>query len=50
MIICVTVANGCHYNDLKDFTGIKTKKSLDSEIRPHEAELELVMNGLFRNV
>ena len=42
--------NGCHYNDLKDFTGIKTKKSLDSKIRPHEAELESVMNGLFRNV
>lgn len=42
--------NGCRYNDLKDFTGIKTKKSLDNKIRPHEAELESVMNGLFRNV
>ncbi len=42
--------NGAHYNDLKDFTGIRTKKSLDSKIRPHEAELESVMNGLFRNV
>jgi integrase len=42
--------NGAHYNDVKDFTGIKTKKSLDSKIRPHEAELESVMNGLFRNV
>src|SRR5690606_16551141 len=42
--------NGAKYNDLRDFTGIKTKKSLDSKIRPHEAELESVMNGLFRNV
>lgn len=41
---------GARYNDLKSFTGIKTKKSLDSKIRPHEAELESVMNGLFRNV
>jgi hypothetical protein len=42
--------NGCHYNDLKAISGIKTKKSLDSKIRPHEAELDSVMNGLFKNV
>mgnify|MGYP000165065557 CR=1 FL=1 len=42
--------NGACYNDLKSFTGIKTKKSLDSKIRPHEAELESVMNGLFINI
>lgn len=42
--------NGARYNDLRDITGIKTKKSLDSKIRPHEAELTLVMNGLFRNI
>jgi integrase len=42
--------NGARYNDLRDFTGIKTKKSLDGKIRPHEAELESVMNNLFRNM
>ena len=42
--------NGAKYNDLRDFTGIKTKKSLDGKIRPHEAELESVMNGIFRNI
>lgn len=42
--------NGARYNDLRDFTGIKTKKSLDGKIRPHEAELTSVMNGLFRNL
>jgi integrase len=42
--------NGARYNDIRDFSGIKTKKSLDSKIRPHEAELESVMNGLFRNI
>jgi len=42
--------NGARYQDLRDFTGIKTKKSLDSKIRPHEAELESVMNNLFRNL
>lgn len=42
--------NGAKYNDLRDFTGIKTKKSLDAKIRPHEAELTSVMNGLFRNL
>jgi hypothetical protein len=42
--------NGARYNDLRDFTGIKTKKSLDGKIRPHEAELENVMNNLFRNL
>tara|TARA_B100002049_G_scaffold223617_1_gene194290 strand:+ start:5495 stop:6148 length:654 start_codon:yes stop_codon:yes gene_type:complete len=41
---------GARYNDLRDFTGIKTKKSLDGKIRPHEAELESVMNTLFRSV
>lgn len=42
--------NGARYNDLKDFTGIKTKKSLDNKIRPHQAELEVIMNNLFRNM
>jgi integrase len=42
--------NGARYNDLRDFTGIKTKKSLDGKIRPHETELTSVMNGLFRNL
>jgi len=42
--------NGARYNDIRDFSGIKTKKSLDAKIRPHEAELESVMNGLFRNL
>lgn len=42
--------NGARYNDIRDFTGIKTKKSLDGKIRPHEAELESVMNDLFRNM
>lgn len=41
---------GAKYNDLRDFTGIKTKKSLDGKIRPHEAELTTVMNGVFRNI
>lgn len=42
--------HGAKYNDLKDFTGIKTKKALDGKIRPHEAELDSVMNQLFRSV
>ncbi len=42
--------DGARYNDIRDFSGIKTKKSLDGEIRPHEAELESVMNNLFRNL
>ncbi|MFT5715977.1 MAG: hypothetical protein ACI9T7_000150 [Oleiphilaceae bacterium] len=42
--------HGARYNDLRDFTGIKTKKSLDGKIRPHETELTSVMNDLFRNL
>lgn len=42
--------NGARYNDLRDFTGIKTKKSLDGKIRPHEAELTSVMDKVFRNI
>jgi hypothetical protein len=42
--------NGARYDDIRDFTGIKTKKSLDGKIRPHEAELASVMNNLFRNL
>ena len=42
--------NGARYNDIQDFSGIKTKKSLDNKIRPHEAELSAVMDGLFRNL
>lgn len=41
---------GAHYKDLMELTGIKTKKSLDSKIRPHEAELESVVNNVFRNI
>ena len=41
---------GAKYNDLRDLTGIKTKKALDGKIRPHETELENVMNNLFRSV
>lgn len=42
--------NGSRYNDLRDFTGIKTKKSLDGKIRPHEAELTSAMDKVFRNI
>lgn len=42
--------NGAKYNDLKDMTGIKTKSTLDAKIRPHEYELESVLNNVFRNI
>jgi len=41
---------GAHHNDLKDFTGIKTKASLDRKIRPHEADLSEVLNRVFKTV
>ena len=39
-----------HYNDLKDMTGIKTKSTLDAKIRPHEVEIDTVLNNVFRNI
>jgi hypothetical protein len=42
--------NGAKYNDLKYMTGIKTKSTLDAKIRPHEYELEFVLNYVFKNI
>ena len=39
-----------HHNELKDFSGIKTKTSLDQKIRPHEAELSEVVNRVFKSI
>lgn len=41
---------GAHHNELKDFSGIKTKTSLDQKIRPHEAELSEVVNRVFKTI
>jgi hypothetical protein len=41
---------GNRYSDLRYFTGIKMKQSLDRNIRPHETEIESVMNNLFKNI
>ncbi|MBT43579.1 MAG: integrase [Idiomarina sp.] len=42
--------NGAKYNDLKQFTGIKSKKAIDAKVRPHEAELTSVLSKVFRNI
>jgi integrase len=42
--------SGGHYNDIMDFTGIKSKSTLDAKIRPHEIEIGVVLNNVFRNI
>ena len=43
-------ANKAKHVDLMDFTGIKSKATLDAKIRPHEVALEVVLNNVFKNI
>tara|TARA_R110002111_G_scaffold70252_1_gene113398 strand:+ start:577 stop:717 length:141 start_codon:yes stop_codon:yes gene_type:complete len=43
-------ANSAKHNELMDFTGIRSKATLDAKIRPHEVSLEVVLNKVFRNI
>lgn len=48
--IYMMYANSAKHNELMDFTGIRSKATLDAKIRPHEVSLEVVLNKVFRNI
>ena len=42
--------NGCKWNELMKVSGIKQKRTLENKVRPHERELEEVLQKLFARV
>ncbi|MEY8199112.1 MAG: site-specific integrase [Colwellia sp.] len=42
--------NGCHYNELMEVSGIKSKETLDKKIKPKKETMDSVFQSIFNRV